>query len=111
MNAPQSDDVQPTRNESGLEINPLYTADDVERSGGFDDIGLPGEFPFTRGIHPLMYRKRPWTMRQYAGFGQSEETNEPASTSLSISQRKWDSTPMTLRPSAKSVAWGWLLTR
>ncbi len=76
MNAPQSDDVQPTRNESGLEINPLYTADDVERSGGFDDIGLPGEFPFTRGIHPLMYRKRPWTMRQYAGFGQPEETNE-----------------------------------
>ncbi len=76
MNAPESNHTQPILNESGLEINPIYTADDVKRSGGFGDIGLPGEYPFTRGIHPLMYRKRPWTMRQYAGFGQPEETNE-----------------------------------
>ena len=39
------------------------------------DIGLPGEFPYTRGIHPTMYRGRPWTMRQYAGFGTAQESN------------------------------------
>src|SRR5215471_9044492 len=39
------------------------------------DLGRPGQFPFTRGIHPGMYRDRPWTMRQYAGFGTADETN------------------------------------
>jgi methylmalonyl-CoA mutase N-terminal domain/subunit len=64
------------RNESGIEIAPLYTAEDVARSGGMAMVGLPGEYPFTRGIHPLMYRKQPWTMRQYTGFGKSSETNK-----------------------------------
>ena len=64
------------KNESGLEIKPVYTAADVERSGGWGGIGEPGAFPFTRGIHADMYRKRPWTMRQYAGFGRPEETNQ-----------------------------------
>jgi methylmalonyl-CoA mutase N-terminal domain/subunit len=63
-------------NESGLQIKPVYTPRDVEASGGVAGIGQPGEFPFTRGIHAQMYRKRPWTMRQYAGFGQPQETNE-----------------------------------
>ncbi|MFQ5599793.1 MAG: methylmalonyl-CoA mutase family protein, partial [Candidatus Krumholzibacteriia bacterium] len=62
--------------ESGLTIKPVYTAADVERSGGTGDIGLPGEYPYVRGIHPLMYRKRPWTMRQYSGFGTAAETRE-----------------------------------
>lgn len=66
----------PVFNESGLEIKPVYTAEDVEQSGGWEGIGNPGEFPFTRGIHQQMYRKRPWTMRQYAGFGTPEETNK-----------------------------------
>jgi len=64
------------RNESGIEIAPLYTAEDVARTGGTAMVGLPGEYPFTRGIHPLMYRKQPWTMRQYTGFGKSSETNK-----------------------------------
>jgi methylmalonyl-CoA mutase N-terminal domain/subunit len=64
------------RNESGIEIAPLYTAEDVARTGGMAMVGLPGEYPFTRGIHPLMYRKQPWTMRQYTGFGKSSETNK-----------------------------------
>ena len=68
--------VPPVSNESGLEIKPVYGAEDVERSGGSGGIGNPGEFPFTRGIHKHMYRKRPWTMRQYAGFGTPKETNE-----------------------------------
>jgi methylmalonyl-CoA mutase N-terminal domain/subunit len=68
-------DVKPVFNESGVEIKPVYDAEDVEASGGTAGIGRPGEFPFTRGIHPTMYRTRPWTMRQYAGFGQPEETN------------------------------------
>ena len=62
--------------ESGIEIKPVYVADDVERSGGWDGIGRPGEYPFTRGIHPHMYRQRPWTMRQYSGFGTAAETHE-----------------------------------
>jgi len=75
MSREQETSLKPVINESGIEIAPLYTPDDVERSGGWDGIGLPGEFPFTRGIHKEMYRKRPWTMRQYAGFGTPEETN------------------------------------
>ncbi|OIR00401.1 methylmalonyl-CoA mutase [mine drainage metagenome] len=63
-------------NESGIEVKPLYTAADVEVSGGYKMVGLPGEYPFTRGIHRLMYRKQPWTMRQYAGFGNPSETNQ-----------------------------------
>jgi len=68
--------VPPVINESGIEIKPLYTEDDVVESGGTEGIGVSGQFPFTRGIHPLMYRKRPWTMRQYAGFATPEETNK-----------------------------------
>ena len=68
--------LKPVVNESGIEIKPLYTAEDVEASGGADGGGLPGEFPFTRGIHEEMYRKRPWTMRQYTGFADAAETNE-----------------------------------
>ncbi len=60
-------------NESGIEIKPVYSPEDVTDA---DRIGDPGEFPFTRGIHGLMYRKRPFTMRQYAGFGTPRETNE-----------------------------------
>jgi methylmalonyl-CoA mutase N-terminal domain/subunit len=58
---------------SGEPIEPLYTAADLPDS---DQIGLPGEFPFTRGVYPSMYRGRLWTMRQFAGFGTAEETNE-----------------------------------
>ena len=63
-------------NESGLEVKALYTAADVEESGGTGMVGLPGEYPFTRGIHKEMYRKRPWTMRQYTGFANAKDTNE-----------------------------------
>ena len=68
--------VAPVRWESGLEILPVYGPENVEASGGFAGVGRPGEYPFTRGIHPLMYRERPWTMRQYSGFGTAAETHE-----------------------------------
>jgi len=61
--------------DSGIEVKRLYTPEDLK---DFDDaakLGFPGEFPFTRGIYPTMYRGRLWTMRQYAGFGSAEETN------------------------------------
>jgi methylmalonyl-CoA mutase, N-terminal domain len=59
---------------SGEPVEPLYRPDDV---GEFEGrIGFPGEFPFTRGVYPSMYRGRLWTMRQFAGFGTAEETNE-----------------------------------
>jgi methylmalonyl-CoA mutase N-terminal domain/subunit len=60
---------------SGEPVAPLYTEADLP-SDAADRIGLPGQFPFTRGIHESMYRGRLWTMRQFAGFGTSEETNE-----------------------------------
>lgn len=69
-------DPKPVINESGIVIEPLYTPADVEASGGLAMVGQPGEYPFTRGIHRLMYRKQPWTMRQYTGFGNPEQTNE-----------------------------------
>ncbi|HTW13182.1 MAG TPA: methylmalonyl-CoA mutase family protein, partial [Solirubrobacteraceae bacterium] len=60
---------------SGEQIRPLYTAADLPDSTD-RDIGLPGQYPFTRGVYPSMYRGRLWTMRQFAGFGTPEETNE-----------------------------------
>ena len=64
------------RTESGIEVKPLYGPKDLE---GFDygaELGDPGEYPYTRGVYPSMYRGRPWTMRQYAGFGTAKETNQ-----------------------------------
>ncbi|MBM3262925.1 MAG: methylmalonyl-CoA mutase family protein [candidate division Zixibacteria bacterium] len=60
---------------SGIPIQRLYTPEDLTTVDPVDDIGLPGEYPFTRGVQPTMYRGRFWTMRQYAGFGSAEETN------------------------------------
>jgi len=60
---------------SSEEINRLYTPEDIAHLDFFDDINFPGEYPFTRGIHPTMHRGRLWTMRMFAGFGTAEETN------------------------------------
>jgi methylmalonyl-CoA mutase N-terminal domain/subunit len=60
---------------SGLENEPLYAPDDVEVDYE-RDLGYPGVYPFTRGVYPSMYRGRLWTMRQFAGFGTAEDTNE-----------------------------------
>ncbi len=61
--------------ESGVEVKACYGPEDVAGIDPARDIGRPGEFPFTRGIHPAMYRARPFTMRQYAGFGAPHEAN------------------------------------
>jgi methylmalonyl-CoA mutase N-terminal domain/subunit len=61
---------------SGHPINPLYTAEDLTEHDRERDEGFPGSFPYTRGVYPSMYRGRLWTMRQFAGFGTVEETNE-----------------------------------
>ncbi len=60
---------------SGEPVQRLYTPADIADMDFNRDIGWPGEFPFTRGVHPTMYRSRPWTMRMFAGFGTAEETN------------------------------------
>jgi methylmalonyl-CoA mutase N-terminal domain/subunit len=60
---------------SGIEVADLYTPADVATLDEDRDLGRPGEFPFTRGVQPTMYRSRLWTMRQYAGFATAEETN------------------------------------
>jgi methylmalonyl-CoA mutase, N-terminal domain len=60
---------------SGAPVKPLYTPNDVAHIDFDAEIGRPGEFPYTRGIHPTMYRQKLWTMRQFAGFGSPEDTN------------------------------------
>jgi len=64
----------------GQPVEPLYTPEDIASNGdGFDymeELGFPGEYPFTRGVQPTMYRGRLWTVRQYAGFATAEESNE-----------------------------------
>jgi len=67
----------PATSLSGMPIRPLYTEADLPGGGSPEpSIGLPGEYPYTRGIHETMYRGQLWTMRQFAGFGTAEETNE-----------------------------------
>ena len=61
---------------SSADARRFYTPNDVDNVDYLGDIGFPGEYPFTRGVQPTMYRGRLWTMRQYAGFGTPEETNE-----------------------------------
>ncbi len=63
-------------NTSGIPINRLYTPVDKTDDNYLSEIGLPGEYPFTRGVQPTMYRGRYWTMRQYAGFASAEESNK-----------------------------------
>jgi methylmalonyl-CoA mutase N-terminal domain/subunit len=60
---------------SGIEIDRLYTPTGIEDLSYCEDLGFPGEYPFTRGVQPTMYRGRLWTMRQYAGFATAEDTN------------------------------------
>lgn len=61
---------------SGANVKPLYTPEDLADWDPQSDLGYPGQFPFTRGVHAGMYRGRLWTMRQFAGFGTAEQTNE-----------------------------------
>jgi methylmalonyl-CoA mutase N-terminal domain/subunit len=61
---------------SGEKVEVLYGPEDIENINYLSEIGLPGEYPFTRGIHPNSYRGKIWTMRQFAGFGTPEDTNE-----------------------------------
>lgn len=61
---------------SGMEVERIYTPVDLDEFDYVEKLGFPGEYPFTRGVQPTMYRGRFWTMRQYAGFGSAEETNK-----------------------------------
>ncbi len=95
---------------SGTPIERLYTPQDVEDLDYLVDLGFPGEFPFTRGLHATMYRGRLWTMRQFSGFGTAEQTNqrfkyllEEGETGLSIA---FDYPTIMGRDSDDSVAMG-----
>jgi methylmalonyl-CoA mutase N-terminal domain/subunit len=61
---------------SNIEVNRLYTPEDNENLDYEGDLGYPGQYPFTRGVQPTMYRGKLWTMRQYAGFATAEESNK-----------------------------------
>jgi methylmalonyl-CoA mutase N-terminal domain/subunit len=65
----------PLMTTSSVPINRIYTPQDNEALDYSRDIGLPGEYPYTRGVQPTMYRAKPWTMRMFAGFGTAEDTN------------------------------------
>jgi len=94
----------PFKTLSGIELDRLYTPLEVKDSEYAEQVGFPGDYPFTRGIQPTMYRGRFWTMRQYAGFGSAEDTNkrykyllEQGQTGLSVAfdlptQMGYDST-------------------
>ena len=70
--------IQEVTYQSGIKVKPVYGPEDLEKAGFTyeKDLGSPGEFPFTRSLHPQSYRSRAWTTRQYTGFGTPEETNE-----------------------------------
>src|SRR6266436_9339338 len=61
---------------SDMAVDALYTPDDLGHWSPDSQLGYPGEYPFTRGAYPSMYRSKLWTMRQFAGFGTAEDTNE-----------------------------------
>jgi methylmalonyl-CoA mutase N-terminal domain/subunit len=75
MTDPERPEARPYRSTSGIEIEPAYRASDLDSLDTDEAIGEPGQYPYTRGIRSDGYRGRPWTMRQYAGFGSAEETN------------------------------------
>ncbi len=68
--------VGPACTESGMPVEVLYTPADIKESNYFEDIGNPGEYPFTRGVYPTMYRGNLWSIRQYAGYSTAEESNK-----------------------------------
>ena len=72
----KADEIPKKYTSTGIEYKPLYTPADIESLDYLKDLGFPGEYPYIRGIYPLMYRKQPPITRQYAGFGTPEETNE-----------------------------------
>lgn len=72
----QSERMERFSTVSDMEIAPLYTPDDKNGTDYERDIGMPGEYPYTRGVYPNMYRGKFWTMRQFAGFGTPEDTNQ-----------------------------------
>jgi methylmalonyl-CoA mutase, N-terminal domain len=73
---PAADSSDRRTTDSGIEIKPVYRPDDLADWSYDDQLGEPGSYPYTRGVYPTMYRGRPWTMRQYSGFGTAEATNE-----------------------------------
>ncbi len=77
---------QPRRSSSGIEIDPIYGPQALDGWDPDESLGAPGEYPFTRGPYPSMYRGRLWTMRQYAGFGTADATNERFRSLLAAGQ-------------------------
>jgi len=91
---------------SGLENDPLYTAEDVAVDHD-RDLGYPGVFPFTRGVYPSMYRGRLWTMRLFAGFGTAEATTPTTSarSARSAARALRSTRSPTRRPSSRASRW------
>jgi methylmalonyl-CoA mutase N-terminal domain/subunit len=78
----QGGSAEPVRNRSGIEVKPLYTPEDWNGGRYMEDLGFPGEVPYTRGIYPTMHRGRPWSQRQLIGLGIPEDYNQRLKTVL-----------------------------
>ncbi|MFW9936460.1 MAG: methylmalonyl-CoA mutase [Candidatus Thorarchaeota archaeon] len=72
----KGESVKEFKSPSGIPIKEIYTPEDIKELNFIEDLGFPGESPFTRGVYPNMYRGRIWTMRQYSGFADAKKTNE-----------------------------------
>ena len=104
---------------SHIAVRPIYTPADLDAWDYDHQLGYPGEYPFTRGVQATMYRGRLWTMRQYAGMGDAEESNKRykyllanGTTGLSVAfdlPRKSASTPTMCWQWGKSARWEWPL--
>jgi len=111
--------VSRQRMPSDVKQQRLYTPLDGDGRDYENDLGFPGQYPYTRGVQPSMYQGRLWTMRQYAGFGTPEETHERFEYLLNQGQGgllvaydlpSWVSTAMTNVPRARSAWLAWRLT-
>ena len=101
----------------GIPLKAVYTEEDLAGSDPETSVGFPGEFPYTRGIYPTMYRGRLWTMRQYAGFGTAAQSNQrfrylltKGQTGLSVAfdlPTQIGMIPIILARRAKSVKSAW----
>jgi methylmalonyl-CoA mutase N-terminal domain/subunit len=74
---------------SDILVERVYTPDTCDADAYMEQLGFPGEYPFTRGVQPTMYRGRFWTMRQYAGYATAEETNARYRFLLEAGQTRW----------------------
>src|SRR5439155_530242 len=95
---------QEFRNPSNIPIKRVYTPRDVAYQDESRDAGLPGEYPYLRGVYPTLYRGRLWTMRMFSGFGTPEDTNKRLHYLLEHGETGWSTAPRRCRSGTTSAS-------